>query len=118
MMDILRAPFSEWYPFLFILLAGALPTQIWRWLGAVFAKSLDEESEFLNWVKAIATALVAGLIAKLVVFPSGSLIDVPLWARLSALLLGYGVFFLTRPKIIYGILVGEVVLVSAAFFYL
>jgi len=114
----LNAPFQEWSPFLFILLAGAIPTQIWRWAGALLSRSMREDSEILKWVKAVATALVAGLIAKLVIFPSGVLGEVPLWARLSALAIGYGVFFFTGPRIIYAILVAEFILVSAALVYI
>lgn len=116
-MSLLAAPFQEWSPFLFILLAGALPTQIWRWLGAFLSRSMDENSEFLKWVKAVATALVAGLIAKLVIFPSGVLGDIPLWARIAAMAVGYGVFRLTGPRIVFSILSAEAVLVASAVFF-
>lgn len=117
-MSWLNAPFHEWSPFLFILLAGAIPTQMWRWAGAVLSRTMREDSEVLKWVKAVATALVAGLIAKLVVFPSGVLADVPVWARVGAMAVGYGVFFLTGPRIVYGIIVAELLLVMAAFIYI
>ena len=117
-MSWLFASFGEWSPFLFILLAGAIPTQMWRWAGAILSRSMREDSEVLKWVKAVATALVAGLISKLVVFPSGALADVPLWARLGAMVVGYGVFFLTGPRIIFGIIVAEILLVLAAIIYI
>lgn len=112
-MTALTLPFSEWSPYLFILLAGALPTHIWRWLGAVFSRSLDENGELLKWVRAVATALVAGLIANLVIFPSGGLALVPLWARVGALLLGYLVYLRTQPRLILSIVTGEVVLIGS-----
>jgi len=70
-MNWFNLPFSEWSPYLFILLAGAIPTQIWRSLGIILSRSMDENGEILKWVRAVATALVAGLIAKLVIFPTG-----------------------------------------------
>lgn len=115
-MSFLSAPFQDWSPLLFILLAGALPTQVWRWAGAILSRSMDENSEFLKWVKAVATALVAGLIAKLVIYPSGFLADVPLVARISAMAIGYIVFWFTGPGILTGILAAEAVLVGAALF--
>lgn len=117
-MSWLNAPFNDWSPFLFILLAGAIPTQMWRWAGALLSRTMREDSEVLKWVKAVATALVAGLIAKLVVFPSGALADVPVWARVGAMVVGYGVFFITGPRIIYGIIVAELLLAIAAFIYI
>ena len=112
-MSWLNLPFSEWSPYLFILLAGAIPTQIWRTLGVILSRSMDENGEVLKWVRAVATALVAGLIAKLVVFPAGDLAIVPLWARVGALLFGYAVYFATRPRIFFGVLAGEAALISA-----
>ncbi|MEP3525734.1 MAG: AzlD domain-containing protein [Hyphomicrobiales bacterium] len=117
-MSWLNAPFNEWSPFLFILLAGAIPTQIWRWAGALLSRSIREDSEVLKWVKAVATALVAGLISKLVVFPSGALADIPVWARVGAMVVGYGVFFLTGPRIIFGIIAAELLLVIAGVIYI
>lgn len=112
-MNFLTAPFQEWSALLFILLAGAVPTQMWRWFGALASRSMDEESEFLKWVKAVATALVAGLIAKIVVFPSGALIDIPLVARVGSISLGFCVYYFTRPRIIFGILAGEAALIGS-----
>ena len=112
-MSWFNLPFSEWSPYLFILLAGAIPTQIWRSLGVVLSRSMDENGEVLKWVRAVAAALVAGLIAKLVIFPSGGLAIVPIWVRIGALLFGYAVYFATRPRIVIGILAGEAVLIAA-----
>ena len=74
---------------------------------------MDENGEILKWVRAVATALVAGLIAKLVIFPTGDLAIVPLWVRIGALLFGYTVYFATRPRIFFGVLAGEAALISA-----
>lgn len=114
MTELLAKPFADWHPLLFILFAGAIPTQMWRWLGVFLSVSLDEDSEILRWVKAVATALVAGLIANLVIYPSGVLADLPLWLRLGALAFGYGVYLVHRGHIIWGILAGESVLLLGA----
>ncbi|MEM8837972.1 MAG: AzlD domain-containing protein [Pseudomonadota bacterium] len=116
-MSLLASPFQDWNPFLFIILAGAIPTQMWRWMGAVFSASLAEDSEILIWVKAVATALVSALIANLVVFPSGALADVPLIVRVSALGVGFATYLIWRGHIIWGILAGEAVLLAGAFFF-
>lgn len=71
-----------WWPFLFILLAGFLPTDIWRWIGVNFAGHLRDDSEWILLARAVANALVAGVIARLILFPNGALADVSLWIRL------------------------------------
>ena len=47
-------------PYLVLILVGFLPSEVWRWLGIVLGRGLDEESEILLWVRGVATALVAG----------------------------------------------------------
>ena len=32
-----------WWPFVYITLAGILPTAIWRWVGVVAVGNLDED---------------------------------------------------------------------------
>jgi branched-subunit amino acid transport protein len=102
-----------WWPYVAILLAGVLPTQIWRWLGVALAGHISPDSEVLVWVKAVATALVAAVVARLVIFPEGALAETPLWIRLGAALLGFVAFQLTRQNILVGVLVAETVLVGS-----
>ncbi|MDK1492220.1 AzlD domain-containing protein [Sinorhizobium sp. 7-81] len=85
-----------WWAYVFIAIAGWLATDIWRWLGVLAGKRLREDSEALNWVRAVATALVAAVIAKLILYPNGVLEQSPLWLRLGAVALGAIAFFLAR----------------------
>ena len=59
------------WPYLFIAIAGFLATDLWRFLGVFLSARIGEESEILRWVRAVATALVAGLVTRLIVFPVG-----------------------------------------------
>lgn len=95
-----------------ILLAGVLPTQIWRWLGVLLAGRLADTSELFVFVKAVATALVAAVIAKLVISPSGVLQETPLALRLCAMAAGIAVYFIGGQRIVFGILATEAVLVG------
>jgi hypothetical protein len=56
-------------PYLALVLVGFLPNEIWRVLGIVIARGLDESSELLVWVRAVATAVLAGIIAQLILTP-------------------------------------------------
>ena len=90
--------------FLYIFIAGVAATGVWRLLGLFLSTGLSEESAFLEWVKAVSTALIAGLVARTVVFPPGALADVHLAVRIGAFVLGVGVFFLARRHLGLGIL--------------
>ena len=101
-------------PYLALLLLGVLPSEIWRWLGLVIGGGLDEDSEIIMWVRAVATALIAAVVARIVLIPPGALASVPLGVRLAALGIGFLAFLLIRRSAFAGVLVGEAVLVAGA----
>ena len=102
------------YAYLLVILAGFLPTDVFRFAAVLFARRLDEESEVLMLVRAIATALLAGVIARLVLTPTGDLAGVPLWIRLSTIAAGVAAYFLFRRSVLAGVIVAEVVIVGGA----
>jgi hypothetical protein len=104
-------------PYLVLIAAGFLPNEIWRMLGIVAAHGLDESSELVVWVRAVATALLAGVVAKVILFPPGGLADVPLAIRLSAMAAGLAAFLLVRRSVLAGVLAGETVLILGAFWF-
>ena len=57
--------------YLVLMLVGFLPNDVWRLLGVVVGRGLDEESELLVWVRAVATAVLAGVIANDPVLSAG-----------------------------------------------
>lgn len=93
-----------WAPYFFIAIAGWIATDLWRWLGVLAGNRLKEGSEILNWVRAVATALVMAVTAKLVVFPTGVLEQTPLWLRIGAALVGFIAFLASGQKVIVGVL--------------
>jgi hypothetical protein len=101
-------------PYLALILLGFLPSEIWRWLGIVIGRGLDEQSEIILWVRGVATALVAAVVARIVMFPPGALAGVPLSVRLVAICCGFLAFLLIRRSSLAGVLVGEAVLVAGA----
>jgi len=102
---------GDFGPYLFILLAGFLATDIWRWLGVLAGNRLHDDSEVLNWVKAVATALIAGVIGKLILFPTGALAAAPVALRLVAAAIGWGAFMAVRKNVLAGVVAAELVLV-------
>ena len=101
-------------PYLALVLVGFLPNEIWRVLGIVIARGLDEGSELLVWVRAVATAVLAGIIAQLVLSPPGALAAVALAVRVAAVVIGFVAFLLARRSVFIGVLAGEVALVLGA----
>jgi hypothetical protein len=105
------------WPYLLVILAGFLPTEVWRSLAVVFARGLDEDSETLIFVRAVATALLAGVVARLVLLPPGELEAVPLAIRIGAVVGGFLFYLAARRSVLFGILFGEVVIVAGAWYF-
>jgi len=108
---------TELGPYLTLILVGFLPNEVWRMLGVVVARGLDEESNLILWVRAVATAILAGVIANIVVIPPGALAGVPFAVRIAAIVAGFAAFGLVRRSVFAGVLTGEVVLIAGTLIF-
>jgi hypothetical protein len=86
-------------------------------LGIVVAHGLDEGSEIVIWVRAVATGLLAGVVAKIVFFPPGALANVGLALRLTAITAGFVVFLVARRSVFAAVVAGEAVLILGAYWF-
>jgi Branched-chain amino acid transport protein (AzlD) len=102
--------------YLVLFAAGFLATEIWRWLGLLVGGRLDVNGEVFQWVRAVATALVAGMVTRMVLFPAGALADIPLGVRLAAFAGGFACYFLIRRNLAAGVAGGAGLLVLAQSF--
>jgi len=105
---------NELWPYLILILVGFLPNEVWRALGLILSRGIDEESELILWVRAVAIAILAGVVAQLILFSSGALATMPLWLRLCAAVSGFVAFVAIRRSVFVGVVVGEVVLLAGA----
>src|SRR5262245_40637076 len=108
---------SELHAYALLVLVGFLPSEIWRVLGLVAARGVADESELFMWVRAVAIAVLAGVIAKIILFPPGTLASVPLVIRLIAIVCGFSGFVIVRRSVMARVAAGEVVLMLGALAY-
>lgn len=95
------------------LAVGALVTYFWRGLGVALSGRLNPQSPLFEWIACVAYALLAGLIARMILLPLGSLAETPLPDRVAAAGLAFVVFFLTRRNLLLGVGSGFAVMVLA-----
>ena len=103
---------GDWHALLVLVIAGFLPNEVWRMIGLWLGGGVDEGSELLVWVRAVATAILAGVIAQILVQPPGALAGVPDELRYGAVAAGLAVFVLTRRSIFAGVVCGEMVMLA------
>ena len=102
---------SAWWPFVFILLSASLPTMVWRWAAVLISLEIRDDSEVIVLVRYISTALVAAVVGQFIVYPAGAMVELPLFARLIAVGLGFGAAIATG-RLFIGIVIGELALIS------
>ena len=86
---------EAWWIIACMVPAGMAVTYVWRVLGVVAVTHIDPENDILLCVRAVSTALVAALVMRIVIAPSGVLADISLVSRLAAMALGIGAFYIT-----------------------
>lgn len=102
------------WPYIALVIFGFLPSEIWRSMSIFIASGVDEKSEFLGWVRAVATALLAGVVANILLTPPPALAAAPLWARIGGILAGLAVYRLAGRSVIAGVIAGVAVITAAA----
>jgi branched-subunit amino acid transport protein len=115
-LELLSQNAGWFWPYLVVIIFGFLPTEVWRVLGVLAGKGLSEDSELMHWVKVVATALVAAVVAKLVLSPTGALAAVPLSGRLAAIGAGVAAMLMTNRSLVAGLVAGEITLILTAYF--
>jgi hypothetical protein len=113
----MNAVLTDLWPYLLLILAGYLPNEIWRALGLVLARGLNEDSEIVVWSRGVATAILAGVIAKLILFSVGALAGIPLTVRVGAAVCGFLTFLAVKRSVFAGVLAGEAVLLLGGFLF-
>lgn len=103
---------SGWSATLILLLIATLAHEPWRWVGMVLGRSLDVDGELFQWVRSVATALVSGLVMRLVLFPAGALAGLPMTLRLSAFGVGIAAFYWARRSLAAGVGAGVALLLA------
>ena len=104
----------ELWPYMLLILVGFLPNEIWRLLGVLASRGVEEESELIIWVRSVATAILAGVVIKIIIFAPGALASVALAARLGAAAVGVVAFLLCRGSVFAGVAAGCAALVVGA----
>jgi hypothetical protein len=95
------------WPYLLVALVGFLPTEVWRLMAVVVAHNIRDDSEILAWARAVSQALIAGVVAKILFAPPGSLALLPAYVIWGAFGFGVGVFFVFKRAVLAALIAGE-----------
>ena len=71
---------------LVVILVTSFATYLSRFLGVVSAEKIKETSKMFRWFNCLAYSTLAALIARIVIFPSGSLNEIDYSIRFLSLI--------------------------------
>jgi hypothetical protein len=109
--------FNDIGPWFALLLVGFLPNEIWRLAGLVLVRGLDEKSQVIIWVRAVATAMLAGVLAQLILSTSGALALIPVGVRIGAAAIGFAAFLIAKRSVFAGVAAGELAVMAGAYWF-
>ena len=97
---------------IWMLIAGAfVVTYMWRGLGVALGGGMSLDGPLFRWVAAVAYAMLAGLIARMIILPLGALAATPLSERLLAAAIALLVFLFSRRNMLLAVFSGAAALV-------
>jgi branched-subunit amino acid transport protein len=97
-------------PWVLLALCG-LATYLWRGPGVLLSAGIDPRSEAFTWISCVAYAIIAGVVSRMLVMPTGALAETTALERAlgSAAALG-AYFWLTRRNLLAGVAAGAAAL--------
>ena len=93
-----------------VILITSLATYLSRFLGVVSAEKIKETSRMFRWFNCLAYSTLAALIARMIIFPSGSLNEVDYFIRLIVVFLAIVIFYLTKKNLVYPTILSGIIL--------
>jgi branched-subunit amino acid transport protein len=95
------------------LLLGACgaATYLWRGPGVLLSAGMDPRSRGFTWIACVAYAIIAGVVSRMLVMPTGELAEITAVERVvgaAAALAAY--FWMTKRNLFAGTLAGAVAL--------
>ena len=92
------------------VLVTSIATYLSRILGVISAEKIKETSKMFRWFNCLAYSTLAALIARIVIFPSGSLSEVDYLIRFIVVILSIAIFYLTKKNLVYPTLFSAIIL--------
>ncbi len=93
-----------------IIVVTSLATYLSRFLGVLTSEKIKETSKIYRWFNCLAYSTLAALIARLIIFPSGALLETSYLIRLIILIISILIFFLGKKNLVYPTVFSAIIL--------
>ena len=93
-----------------VIIITSIATYLSRFLGVVSAEKIKETSKMFRWFNCLAYSTLASLIARMIIFPSGTLNEVDYFIRFIVVFLAIVIFYLSKKNLVYPTLFSGIML--------
>ena len=93
-----------------VILVTSFATYLSRFLGVVSSEKINETSKIFRWFNCVAYSILAALIARMIIFPAGVLLEANLLLRLIVVAICLIIYILSKKKLVYPTLSSAILL--------
>ena len=93
-----------------VIIVTSIATYLSRFLGVLSSEKIKETSKIFRWFNCLAYSTLAALIARIVIFPSGTLNEVDYLIRFIIIAFCIVIFYLTKKNLVYPTLFSAIML--------
>ena len=91
----------------FVFISAIFATYIWRFAGVMISHRIEANHPASEWFTCLAYGIIASLVSRTLIIPSGLMAEVPLWQRLIPMLFAFVGFYMFDKRLLVGIVFGE-----------
>ena len=84
-----------------VILVTSFATYLSRFLGVVSSEKINETSKIFRWFNCVAYSTLAALIARMIIFPAGVLLEANLLLRLVVVAICLIIYILSKKNLVY-----------------
>ena len=84
-----------------VILVTSFATYLSRFLGVVSSEKINETSKIFRWFNCVAYSTLAALIARMIIFPAGVLLEANLLLRLMVVAICLIIYILSKKNLVY-----------------
>ena len=93
-----------------VIIVTSIATYLSRFLGVLSSEKIKETSKIFRWFNCLAYSTLAALIARMVIFPSGTLNEVDYLIRFIVIVISITIFYFTKKNLVYPTLFSAIIL--------
>ena len=90
-----------------IFISAIFATYIWRFAGVMISHRIEANHPAFEWFSCLAYGIIASLVARTLIIPTGLMAEVSLWQRLIPMLFAFIGFYIFGKRLLVGIVFGE-----------